>query len=439
MSPQTRRQEANKEANVHKPFTSSSLSTPPSATHTLLSAHNSSPPGGGRLNQSSRPTSPSQRSSVCWRSLALSETSSLSETPSFSETPFLLRRSSRQPPPSLRRPLTQHSSSFTLHTLSYSSMNTSAFMTGQAICNLKDRFMNVKNLLQQLTDSITVHQQNQVQQSRSQSSVVSIMISVISRMQYRKPSVYNGSEDLRYWLLNMKEDFEREPDYFTQDKNKVTYATCNLKEDLTIKRRWQLTKLRETDPAITNWALFRSWLQTFYRVMNLTVSAENALIQLKYRNEQSMQEFVNEFEALLNDIAWDDGAVAAAFRSKLPAGILSRIVTENFLKLSDSYAAYKEAALQAEFNIVLVDAQRTRSEGPLRKRQRTFNNRQSSANAVSLSERQNPSTTFKWGRLTAEERERREKYNLCWYCDKLNHQLQNCSEWPKAGNEGLWS
>ena len=198
-------------------------------------------------------------------------------------------------------------------------------------------------------------------------------------------------------------------------------------------------KLCETDLIIINWALFRSWLQTFYRVINLTVSAENALIQLKYRNEQSMREFVNEFEALLNDITWDDGAVAAAFRSKLPAEILSCIVTEYFLKLSDSYAAYKKAALQAEFNIALVDAQRTCSEDLLCKKQRIFDNCQSSVNVISLSERQNSSMIFKWSKLTAEKRKWWEKYNLCWYCDKLNHQLQNCSEWSKAENEGLWS
>ena len=266
-----------------------------------------------------------------------------------------------------------------------------------------------------------------------------IILIVISCMQYQKPSVYDRSEDLRYWLLDMKEDFECESDYFTQDKNKVIYTTCNLKEDSTIKRHWQLMKLHEMNSVITNWALFRSWLQTFYRVMNLTVNVKNALIQLKYRNEQSMCEFVNEFKALLNDIMWDDGAVAAAFRSKLSAEILSCIVTEYFLKLSDSYAAYKKAALQAEFNIVLADTQRTHSEDLLCKRQVIFDNCQSSVNAVSLSECQNSSTTFKWNRLTAEKREWWEKYNLCWYCDKLNHQLQNCSEWSKVRNEGLQS
>ena len=83
-----------------------------------------------------------------------------------------------------------------------------------------------------------------------------------------------------------------------------------------------------------------------------------------------MHEFVNEFKALLNDITWDDEAVAAAFKLKLPAGILSCIITDYFLKLSDFYTAYKEAALQTEFNIALINVQkqRTHSEDLLWKR-----------------------------------------------------------------------
>ena len=164
--------------------------------------------------------------------------------------------------------------------------------------------------------------------------------------------------------------------------------------------------------------------------MNSAVSAENAMIQLMYWNEQTMQKFMNEFEALLNDIMWDDGAITVTFRLKLSAWILSCVVTDYFLKLSDSYTVYKEVMLQTELNIALIDAQKQKmhSEELLWKRQRMSDICQSSVNAVSLSERQNSLMTSRCDKLTAEERECWEKYNLCWYCDKLSHQLQNCSE-----------
>ena len=174
-----------------------------------------------------------------------------------------------------------------------------------------------------------------------------------------KLSVYDESEDLQYWLLNMKEDFEWELKHFIQDRNKVIYVTWNLKEDSVIKWRWQLTKLQSTDPVITSWSLFRAWLQNFYRSMNLTVSAENIMMQLMYCS-QSMREFVNEFEMLLNDITWDDEMIAAAFRFKLPSDILSWIVTDYFLKLLKSYTVYKKTALQTEANIALMNAQKQR-------------------------------------------------------------------------------
>ena len=128
-----------------------------------------------------------------------------------------------------------------------------------------------------------------------------------------------------------------------------------------------------------------------------------------------MREFVNDFETLLNNITWGDGAIAAAFRSKLLPWILSRIVTGDFPKLPDSYTAYKEAALQAESNIALMDAQKqkTHQEGPPRKRQRTDTRQASSASMTPIGERQNPQMALRRGRLTQEERERRGKHNLC--------------------------
>ena len=91
-----------------------------------------------------------------------------------------------------------------------------------------------------------------------------------------------------------------------------------------------------------------------------------------------MREFVNEFEGLLNNITWDDRAITAAFQSKLPNHILNRIMTGYFSRMLDTYAEYKEAALQAESNIVLLNAQRnaerrniTNIEFSARKRLRT--------------------------------------------------------------------
>ena len=274
------------------------------------------------------------------------------------------------------------------------------------------------------------------------SLIASTSMSLASWMHYRRSLMYNRSENLRYWLLDMKEDFEWESEHFTQDKNKVAYAMQNLKNESVIKWWWQLIKLCSTDSVITDWNLFRNWLQMFYSIMNLTVSAENVMMQLLYCSEQTMREFINEFEALLNDITWDNEAIATAFRSKLPSWILTQIITDYFLKLSDLYTAYKEAALQAELNIALLDAQKQKvhQKDSLWKKQRTFNTHQvSTVNMTSLRKRLNLLIALRWERLTSEERKWCEWQNLCRYCEKSTHQLQNCLKWLKAENEGLWS
>ena len=69
------------------------------------------------------------------------------------------------------------------------------------------------------------------------------MASIRSKMHFQKPPTWEGLSDPQYWLLDIEEDFERDPEYFLQEQNKVFYASRNLKEDSVVKRHFQLVKL----------------------------------------------------------------------------------------------------------------------------------------------------------------------------------------------------
>ena len=62
-------------------------------------------------------------------------------------------------------------------------------------------------------------------------------IPAASRLTFQWPPLYNGTKDPRFWLLEMEEDFERDPDYFN-NKQKVSYAMRYLKDDSVIKTHW---------------------------------------------------------------------------------------------------------------------------------------------------------------------------------------------------------
>ena len=241
----------------------SSLSTPPSATSTTLSAtllQNSSSSAAGTQNQSTQPLTPHLEEVSTWLKPSQNSQSSMTTlTSSISQQSF---------------------------------MNTSVSLTGEVICNLEDQFSNIERLLHQLAGNVTVQQSVMTQHLHQSSPVISSSASVISHISFRELSVYNDTEDSWYWLLNMKEDFKCESDHFSQDKNKVMYVTRNLKEDSVIKWRWQLMKLCGIHSVIINWGLFRTWLQDFYNFMNPAVSAENAMIQLTHWTGQMMCEFV---------------------------------------------------------------------------------------------------------------------------------------------------
>jgi hypothetical protein len=59
----------------------------------------------------------------------------------------------------------------------------------------------------------------------------------MSKVPFRQLLIYDGSENPRYWLVNIKNNFERKFKYFLFNKTRVAYATRNLKNNFIIKRR----------------------------------------------------------------------------------------------------------------------------------------------------------------------------------------------------------
>ena len=77
--------------------------------------------------------------------------------------------------------------------------------------------------------------------------------------------------------------------------------------------------------------------------------------QLFMCSGQSVQEFTNTFETILQDISWagSDAAVRAAYHRKLTVGILKQIHSAYFNELLTTYAGYKKAAQKAESHLAL--------------------------------------------------------------------------------------
>ncbi|KAI9881983.1 MAG: hypothetical protein M1823_006299 [Watsoniomyces obsoletus] len=110
-----------------------------------------------------------------------------------------------------------------------------------------------------------------------------------TKISYRKPPLYDGRDDPRYWLLEIEQDISREPDYFASDRTKVEYALRYLDDRAPIKRRFQRMLLQSRPDAATyDWQAFRKWCLDCYGATDPVLSAELGMRKLKYRSGQSI-------------------------------------------------------------------------------------------------------------------------------------------------------
>ncbi|KAI9881981.1 MAG: hypothetical protein M1823_006301 [Watsoniomyces obsoletus] len=138
--------------------------------------------------------------------------------------------------------------------------------------------------------------------------------STTTKISYRKPPTYDGTDDPKFWLLEIEQDLAGEPEHFISDRTKVEYASRYLEDKSAIKRRFQILMLQtHPEPATYSWSAFREWCLEGYGATDPVTSAEFGMKGLRYRSGTSIRDFINECETLLADLRWNDDAVKATF------------------------------------------------------------------------------------------------------------------------------
>ncbi|KAI9883709.1 MAG: hypothetical protein M1823_004513 [Watsoniomyces obsoletus] len=189
------------------------------------------------------------------------------------------------------------------------------------------------------------------------------------------------------------------------------------------------------DPATQNWEAFRNWILQSYGATDPKLSAEVGMGKMRYRSGQSIRSFINEFENHLIDLDWNDSAITARFREKLPEHILRRINAGHFSRRPETYNEYKQAAITADNNIMLEREERSVQEQsvPYQKRVRFDLDGPTNRTPLALGNPNLMSTSGRRG-LSSQERQRRIQNNLCNYCGQAGHYVRNC---PSKANANL--
>ena len=158
--------------------------------------------------------------------------------------------------------------------------------------------------------------------------------------------------DIRFWLLDMKDHFNV---HGLDDSLKAQFALMYMSKS--IKQRTQLIWINDPMEAVlfNDWNWLRLWLEENFGLTEPGLDAEEKMKRLHMWGTQSVQDFTNTFETLLQDIPWagSDAAVKVAYHKKLSPAILKQIHATYFNELSVMYTEYKKAAQKGESHLAL--------------------------------------------------------------------------------------
>ncbi|KAH7317339.1 hypothetical protein BKA65DRAFT_557543 [Rhexocercosporidium sp. MPI-PUGE-AT-0058] len=170
------------------------------------------------------------------------------------------------------------------------------------------------------------------------------------RPRAKAPSTFTPpKDDLRFWILEIE-------DYMVAEgivDSSLQAATARDYVHTTIKKRIQYARLNGTPQEVAkylHWLPLKKWLFSEYGIQTSAIEADIRMTKIRMFDNQSVQDFNNFFEGLLQDVSWchEPLAVLANYRSKLTQPIFKRIYDACRGVLPITYPAMKEQALRAE-------------------------------------------------------------------------------------------
>ena len=158
----------------------------------------------------------------------------------------------------------------------------------------------------------------------------------------------------------------------------IQASTACLYLGRTIKTRTQLLRINGHHAIFKDWSRMQEWLMDNYFTANSKVEAELKLSHLTMYSRESIQDFINHFETIMTDLAWDDTLTCFSFRSKLTPKVLDNILQSHLNGYPEDYPSMKQAAQQAENHLKLGKRAREDHEYNAQKRVRFANSQTSS-------------------------------------------------------------
>lgn len=289
-----------------------------------------------------------------------------------------------------------------------------------------------------------------------------IIIQQNDKLDVAKPDKFSGEKRhmLEVFLNQCVANFIAKRELYRTDRNRIIFAGSYFTGRANTWFGGYLPDLDNDVPEHTflrTWAAFREELIIHFGVMD---PRANALVQInliKHSENQRVTDYKLEFDELAKHLHWNDEALADKFflglhkrikdifgqrSARRPTGLselaaLAIRIDENYwlynrtTNKSDNKPGGSDSADKSKSNRS-GSGQSSHTTGSTNARSsNTSGSRKSKSNKSSSNKSSKPDLSDKLtsgGRLTAEERERRVKENLCMYCGGRGHQAKECKK-----------
>lgn len=245
------------------------------------------------------------------------------------------------------------------------------------------------------------------------------------------PSFEGGKSDVRFWIIEVEDYFTLEgiTDAMEQAALARSYIGGSIKKRIILAR---LHNTAEVTKKFENWNLLKNWLFQEYGPTDTGLEANLRMANAKMFDKQSVQDFNNYFESILQDVSWahEDHSVTAHYTMKLNKSILNRIYTDYNGTLPTTYGQMKIAAQNAEN---FLRAQERLFPGDRKSVAFADDNKGKPTTSSHYTSRKRKETNFP--EIPQEQRKKRREEKSCFNCGEKGHWVRDCTK-SNSGKAG---
>jgi hypothetical protein len=271
-------------------------------------------------------------------------------------------------------------------------------------------------------------------------------------MKVKTPEPFDGTRSkLRYWLTQMFTYLTVNKSKFGSEADKVLFASTYLSGAAyewfePFIREYQTTKYtkqaEDTKQIFESYNAFQEQLERVFRDINATRNTEREINRLKAQGDD-VNSYTSRFQQLTSYLTWEDDAFMHYYEKGLPYAVREKIAfmerPKSLTKMYDLATRIgnqlRELRLMRGNHHGFHPRPQNRNFGYRANEQRRFQPRNQGAN-----DPYGPRPMELDATVSKAKRDRRQKENLCFYCGKSGHRMndynqrKNKAQKPRQGS-----